>query len=115
MTLPLNEVMDQINDLTEKFWKHFGESPLPYNICDMRGRFWAQGHQEFSWWSADELQTAKDGSGSDDPLDWDPMYAGDIYGTSVWTTSEFTVAILDNGCGDRDAYLFDNKNRVQRT
>lgn len=43
------------------------------------------------------------------------MYDGDIYGTSVWTTSEFTVAILDNGCGDRDAYLFDNKNRVQRT
>lgn len=47
MTVPLNDVMDQINDLTEKFWKHFGESPLPYNICDMRGRFWTQGRNEF--------------------------------------------------------------------
>lgn len=115
-TLPLNDVMDQINDLTQKFWEHFGlEGSMFYNISDMRDCFWDQGSREFSWWSADELQDAKDESGSDDPDDWDRMYSGHIYGTSVWTTPEFTVAVLDNGCGDRDAYLFANKNRIQRT
>lgn len=116
MTVPLNDVMDQINDLTENFWKHFGVSPVPYDICDMRGCSWVQRGREFGWWEYEaQLQNEKTTSGSDDPGDWDPMYTGDVYGTSVWTTSEFTVAVLDNGCGDRDAYLFDNKNRIQRT
>jgi hypothetical protein len=104
--------MDQMNENIKVFWKSFGTDPMPYNICDMRDYFWIQSRRQFSWWDTESLQTAKDESGSDDPNDWDPYYAGVVYGTSVWTTSDFTVAVLDDGCGNRDAYLFTNKNKA---
>ena len=112
-TRTLEEAMDTLTDADKTIWAHFGLDPMPYNLCDMRMNPWVrQGARSVGWWeSTEQLQQVQEVAESDDPEDWDIMYGGTIYGTSLWSTAEYTVAVLDDGCGNRDAYLFANKNK----
>lgn len=110
----LTPVLDTLSTNTGAFWAHFGIEPMPYSICDMRACPWRRKAREFGWWETPEqLQTFKNMAGSDDPNDCGVMYSGEVYGTCVWVTSEYTLAILDDGCGNMDACLFSASKRVK--
>ena len=102
-----------ISDGRGRILEHFGLNELFYNICDMRECYWKAEKHSFGWWDGeDQVEAAKDEAESDDPADWEAMYSKKIYGTSVWSTAEYTLAVLNDGCGNRDAYLFAVAKRV---
>lgn len=110
----LAKALDALASADTLVWAHFGIGPQPYNICDMQKCFWLQdGTRTFGWWDDEnQLRDANHAAESDDPEDWDVMYSGEVYGTSVWVTADYTLAVLNDGCGNRDAYVFTNKNKV---
>ena len=107
----INDAMDAYTAAEEALWAHFGMCPLPYNICDCRESPWLEQDQEIGWREPPgELEAQQENS--DDPDDLEFEYAGEFYGTSIWRSDTHTIAILDNGGGSRDAYLFLNSKRI---
>lgn len=46
---------------------------------------------------------------------FEPEYSFEVYGTSRWESEcgKYTLFVGDDGCGNRDMYLFDNANKVE--
>lgn len=44
---------------------------------------------------------------------FDPDYAFEVYGTSRWEARGYTMFVGDDGCGNRNIYIFDNDNKVE--
>jgi hypothetical protein len=111
----LAKALDALAGADNIIWAHFGLESQCYNILDYRACFWAQeGTRTIGWWDGEsQLQDAKNAAESDDPEDWEAMYSGEIRGTSVWVTADYTMAVLHDGCGNQDAYIFANKNKVR--
>jgi hypothetical protein len=108
----IDQALDVLSGAETALWASFGLKPQPYNICDKRECRWRRLSDEFGWWDDDsEWQDALDEAGGD-PAETDIMYSGEIYGTSVWKTDTHTACALNDGCGNRDVYIFRNKNEV---
>ena len=109
------QALDMLWKAKVALWQHFGhERPLTYNIVNKLDSRWRDygGGGEIGWWNDDsEWQDALDEAGGD-PYDAEVMYSGDVYGTSVWRTETHTMAVLNDGCGNRDAYVFTNALKV---
>lgn len=101
----LAKAFDALVEANDTIWAHFGLDPGPYVILDRRESFWVQETRTFEW--SDDLIVGGD------PADWEATYSGDIRGTSVWSTADYTLTILYDGCGNKDAYVFANKNKVR--
>jgi len=98
-TKTVTEALAALEEASKAFWDSFDHEPLPYNISDETDKCWRVDGFEYQWW--DEGAVPDDG------------WSGEIYGTSVWTNETHTVAVLNNGSGDRDAYVFLNSRRLQ--
>ena len=87
--------------------EYFNDAPIWHNVIFNLEDQWTDHnslHDSISW----ELL--------DDPDDLDCWnYGVEIYGTSRWESNDgkYTLVIGDDGCGNRDCYVFDNALKVE--
>ena len=98
----LKKYMDARENLAEYF-----DAPIWYNLCihiDDKWSDYGSEHSSVGW----EYQESADGEG-------DFMYGMEVYGTSRWESKDgkYTLFVGDDGCGNRDCYIFANENKIE--
>lgn len=103
---------DFIRKGNRTIWSHFGVDSPGYNVMDMRECPWAQSNSRVFWW--DNLDQYNECKKEDEPDEVEIMYSGTTTRDPSWTTSEYTMVLLNDGRGNKDAYLFTNANKVSK-
>ena len=110
--MSITQALDALAKAEKTIWSHFDLEPQALNIMDKRNCRWRQGIQDVGWWETDLDWSDAITEAGGDLEDVEPLYAGDIYGTSIWSSRTYTLFVLDDGCGNRDAYVFLNSMEV---
>lgn len=96
----MKELIQSYDKIRTEIATNFGLDSLWYNLIIYVDCPWDGSSREFSW-----SEDGEDGSYS----------SCDVYGTSEWVSKcgNYTLYVGDNGCGDRDMYLFSNANKKE--
>jgi len=108
----IGQALDTLATVEKVIWSHFDLEPQALNIMDKRNCRWSQGIQDIGWWETDLDWSAAITEAAGNLEDVEPTGSGDVYRTSIWSTKSYTLFVLDDGCGNRDAYIFLNSNKV---
>lgn len=94
-----DKLIDRFFEYEEQVWKLAGCDEVQYpGLTDGR-------HYKFCLTDDDII--------FGDPDDKDDQYSGEIYGTAIFRGEHYTIAVYDNGCGDRKCpILLDNSKSV---
>lgn len=90
--------IDQFFQLEKEIWKLVGCDDDPYPGLE-------DGRQYSFYLDDDQIMYGIPGT--------DDYYGGDIYGTAIFRGKHFTIAVFDDGCGNRNrVILLDNTKAV---
>lgn len=93
------ELLMKFADAEIELWRSFGIDPQGYNI---------QGFIESPWWvygpdsCPHEISWVLDGE----------VYSGELYGSYYWENNTHAIAVMYDGCGNKDASIFLKSLRV---
>lgn len=108
MSKELNDALDAYANITKIVAEHFGIKTIGYDtVQDMREYPWdSMGNSgTVGWWDLQEEA---------DEFPEEVKYYADVYGTSKWDSGTHTLYYANDGCGNRDALIFDNAKRVDK-
>ena len=101
--------MDLIEEFHEarKKLSHYFEAPVWHGVCINTEDSWTdygQQHDSVGWYIQEDDDGCKEA-----------MYSMEVYGTSRWESSDgkYTLFVGNDGCGNRDCYIFKNSLRVE--
>jgi hypothetical protein len=94
------ELIEQFNDLERKLWALAGEDDVHYKGLD--------DCTDYSFYLSDsEALYGEPGTNN--------YWGGEIYGTAIFRGENYTIAVIDDGCGNRCCpLLFDNSKAVDQ-
>lgn len=106
----MENIFNIYNGSKDKISSYFNNAPIHHNIIFNIEVEWTDFdnlHNSVSWEIAE-----KDSTSSWDFDEWG--YGIEIYGKSRWESidGKYTLFVGDNGCGDRDCYVFKNSLKV---
>ncbi|MCK9575703.1 MAG: hypothetical protein WC979_02370 [Candidatus Pacearchaeota archaeon] len=97
----MKEKLKQFAELKKWFSEYFG-ADIYEGFDDMT---------EVACWTLDEKTIMwNEDEYSDDPGE----YAGDIFGSSIWTKEDYTLVMYDDGCGNCRFAVFNNLTRIKK-
>lgn len=105
--MEFKEALKQYQNFRSFLGDYFDCGELWYNLIDHTDCIWGEWpNSGFGWSEPDD----------NDPLpgddDFEFMYGAELYGTSRWEKNGYVLFVGDDGCGNRDMYLFDNNKKV---
>ena len=97
------KIIDSFFETEREIWKLVGEDEVQYQgVTDGRECSYYLDENEilYRWPDAENN---------------DNYYGGEIYGTAIFRGKKYTIAVYDNGCGDRKCpILLTNSKAVER-
>ena len=87
--MKIKDTIKQYREAKKEIGKYFN-TDIWYNIIFYLDETWAGDEHGFLWGLQDD----------------EFMYGAEVYGTCMWEKGDYVLYVGDDGCGNRDMYLF---------